>query len=150
MLMANLWQEVGLCNGAAGTVSHLLYHEGHAPPNLPIAVLVNFDNICWASPLPRSPQMCTHTTTLSRKEFWRKAPLTTAITSSNQICNHYPQKPGTNLRQSCDWHWECWIGCRLHFCCSLTLTKATRWSLSTHATSATAAHLKWKVSSRKD
>lgn len=102
MLMANLWQEVGLCNGAAGTVSHLLYHEGHAPPNLPIAVLVNFDNICWASPLPRSPQMCTHTTTLSRKEFWRKAPLTTAITSSNQICNHYPQKPGTNLRQSCD------------------------------------------------
>ena len=44
MLTANLWQEVGLCNGAAGTVYEMLYQEGHAPPNLPVAVLVQFDN----------------------------------------------------------------------------------------------------------
>ncbi len=44
MLTANLWQEVGLCNGAPGTVQQFLFHEGQAPPNLPIAVLVEFDN----------------------------------------------------------------------------------------------------------
>lgn len=43
MLTANLWQEVGLCNGAGGTVHALLYQNGHQPPDLPIAVLVNFD-----------------------------------------------------------------------------------------------------------
>ena len=44
MLTANLWQQVGLCNGAAGTVYQLLDQEGHAPPNQPIAVLVQFDD----------------------------------------------------------------------------------------------------------
>ena len=44
MLTANLWQEVGLCNGAAaGIVYKILYQEGQGPPNLPIAVLVDFD-----------------------------------------------------------------------------------------------------------
>ena len=28
MLTANLWQEVGLCNGAAGTVYQILYQDG--------------------------------------------------------------------------------------------------------------------------
>ena len=46
MLTANLWQEVVLCNGAAGTVHQILYPEGSAPPNLPIAVMVEFDNYC--------------------------------------------------------------------------------------------------------
>ena len=42
MLTANLWPEVGLCNGAAGTVQHILYQEYKNPPDLPIAALVNF------------------------------------------------------------------------------------------------------------
>ena len=42
MLTSNLWHEVGLCNGAAGTVYQILYHEGHRPPDLPIAVIVDF------------------------------------------------------------------------------------------------------------
>ena len=42
MLTSNLWQQVGLCNGATGIIDCLLYTEGHKPPNLPIAVLVNF------------------------------------------------------------------------------------------------------------
>ncbi len=46
MLTANLWQEVGLCNGAGGIVHRILYHEGHAPPSLPTAVLVDFANHC--------------------------------------------------------------------------------------------------------
>ena len=44
MLTANLWPEVGLCNGAAGTVHDILYKKKHQPPNLPIAVLVIFDH----------------------------------------------------------------------------------------------------------
>ena len=46
MLTANLSQEVGLCNGAPGTIRHLIYNDGHAPPELPIAVLVEFRNYC--------------------------------------------------------------------------------------------------------
>ena len=42
MLTSNLWQQVGLCNGAEGTVTDLLYAHGHKPPSLPIAILVNF------------------------------------------------------------------------------------------------------------
>ena len=44
MLTSNIWQQVGLCNGAAGTVYQLLYQTDNKPPDLPIAVLVNFDN----------------------------------------------------------------------------------------------------------
>lgn len=34
MLTANLWQEVGLCNGAGGTVYAILYQNDHQPPDL--------------------------------------------------------------------------------------------------------------------
>lgn len=44
VLTANVWTEVGLCNGAPGTVYQTLFMEGQAPPNLPIAVLVDFTN----------------------------------------------------------------------------------------------------------
>lgn len=46
MLTANLWQEAGLCNGAPGIVRHFIYQDGHAPPDLPIAVLVELPNYC--------------------------------------------------------------------------------------------------------
>ena len=46
MLTANLWPEVGLCNGATGTIQDFIYQEQHAPPDLPIAVLVQFNNYC--------------------------------------------------------------------------------------------------------
>ena len=42
MLTSNLWQQVGLCNGARGTIDSLLYAQGHKPPNLPIAIMVKF------------------------------------------------------------------------------------------------------------
>lgn len=44
MLTANLWSEVGLCNGATGKILNFVYQDQHAPPNLPIAVLVHFFN----------------------------------------------------------------------------------------------------------
>ena len=42
MLTANLWPEVGLCNGATGDILRFIYQDQRAPPNLPIAVLVYF------------------------------------------------------------------------------------------------------------
>ena len=43
MLTMNLWTEVGLCNGALGTVLDFVYADGQQPPCLPICVLVQFD-----------------------------------------------------------------------------------------------------------
>ena len=43
MLTSNLWVEVGLVNGAMGTVKAICYKVGQAPPHLPIAVMVQFD-----------------------------------------------------------------------------------------------------------
>ena len=43
MLTMNLWPSVGLCNGSTGTIIDIIYVENHAPPDLPIAVLVKFD-----------------------------------------------------------------------------------------------------------
>jgi ATP-dependent DNA helicase PIF1 len=43
MLTLNLWPQVGLCNGSAGTIHKILYQNGQKPPHLPIAVVVRFD-----------------------------------------------------------------------------------------------------------
>jgi len=43
MLSSNLWVEMGLVNGAMGTVQAICYQDGSAPPDLPIAVTVLFD-----------------------------------------------------------------------------------------------------------
>jgi len=43
MLITNLWVEVGLVNGAVGTVISILYQTG-GPPDLPLAVMIRFDN----------------------------------------------------------------------------------------------------------
>ena len=44
MLTANLWTEVGLANGAMGTVTSICYKSGQAPPQLPVSVMVRFDS----------------------------------------------------------------------------------------------------------
>ena len=43
MLVANLWVEAGLVNGAVGSVMSICYKSG-GPPDLPLAVMVKFDN----------------------------------------------------------------------------------------------------------
>jgi ATP-dependent DNA helicase PIF1 len=42
MLTRNLWVTCGLVNGSIGTVQGIVFEDGHKPPNLPQAVLVNF------------------------------------------------------------------------------------------------------------
>ena len=43
MITMNIWTDVGLCNGALGTVIDFIYSEGQQPLCLPICVLVQFD-----------------------------------------------------------------------------------------------------------
>ena len=43
MLTMNFWTDVGLCNGATGTVIDFIYADNHQPPDLPQAVIVKFD-----------------------------------------------------------------------------------------------------------
>ena len=43
MLTSNLWTEVGLVNGAMGTIKAICYQNGKAPPDLPTSVTVIFD-----------------------------------------------------------------------------------------------------------
>ena len=62
MLTANLWVDVGLVNGAMGTVVAICYRNG-GPPDLPTAVMVRFD--CYSGPtltdsnIPITPIRCT-------------------------------------------------------------------------------------------
>ena len=42
MLTTNLWVQVGLVNGAMGTIEAICYRSG-GPPDLPLAVMVKFD-----------------------------------------------------------------------------------------------------------
>ena len=62
MLISNLWVQVGLVNGAMGTVEAICYRSG-GPPALPLAVMVRFDN--YSGPtlhdgtVPITPIRCT-------------------------------------------------------------------------------------------
>ena len=55
MLTSNIWQQVGLCNGARGTIDSLLYGEGNKPPSLPIAILVTLQDYNGPHFLPNKP-----------------------------------------------------------------------------------------------
>ena len=44
MLNMNLGSQVGLFNGATGILRHIIYDNNHHPPDLPVAVIVDFDN----------------------------------------------------------------------------------------------------------
>lgn len=44
MLTMNLWASVGLCNGATGTIVDIIYAINHRPPDLPVAIILKFDD----------------------------------------------------------------------------------------------------------
>ncbi len=45
MLTSNLWVDVGLVNGAMGTIAVICYRSG-GPPDVPTGVVVHFDKYC--------------------------------------------------------------------------------------------------------
>ena len=53
MLTINLWAEVGLCNGATGTLLEFIYANNHQPPDLPVSVIVQFDDY-------KGPSICSN------------------------------------------------------------------------------------------
>ena len=63
MLTSNLCVDMGLVNGAIGTVVAICYRNGESPPNLPIAVPLKFDS--YGGPtlfdviVPVTPLRCT-------------------------------------------------------------------------------------------
>ena len=57
MLTCNLWQEVGLCNGASGVVHDLIFHPERPSPCLPIAALVDFPHYTGPPFLHTHPQI---------------------------------------------------------------------------------------------
>ena len=65
MLIANLWVEAGLVNGALGTVVSICYHNS-TPPDLPLAVMVRFDHYSGSTladgTIPIIPLRCTWST----------------------------------------------------------------------------------------
>lgn len=91
MLTANLWQEVGLSNGAAGTVYDIIYQEGHQPPSLPVAALVQFDDYC-------GPQFHNNCVPIAPITFeWMPTPIPSVITSSTPLCSNDSQQSGANI-----------------------------------------------------
>ena len=44
ILLMNLWTDVGLCNGATGTIVDFIYASNQQPADLPIAIIVKFDD----------------------------------------------------------------------------------------------------------
>ena len=61
MLTMNLWFDVGLCNGASGKIVDFIYNHGHSPPDLPVAVIVQFDDYCgpqFINSMPNCVPIC--------------------------------------------------------------------------------------------
>ena len=82
MLILNLWPEVDLCNGATGTVVDFIYQSDHQPPDLPIAVIVKFDNYRGPSiseTVPSCVPIC-------------------PVTTSNQLSDGFHEKQQLPLR----------------------------------------------------
>ena len=55
MLTMNLWTDVGLCNGATGTIVEFTYASNQQPPDLPIAIIVKFNDYTGPSLTNRIP-----------------------------------------------------------------------------------------------
>ena len=71
MLTMNLWASVGLCNGATGVIVDIIYATNHQPPDLPIAVIVKFDDYrgpSFSEELPSCVPICPITTSAQSLE----------------------------------------------------------------------------------
>lgn len=63
MLTMNLLPDVGLCNGATGMIIDFIYHVNHQSPDLPVAVIVQFDDYRGPS-ISNTLPICTVTISL--------------------------------------------------------------------------------------
>jgi hypothetical protein len=56
MLTANLWTEIGLTNGAAGSAKNIIFEKDAGPSNLLIAVVVEMGDWNRGPSLPGLPK----------------------------------------------------------------------------------------------
>ncbi|CAL4095220.1 unnamed protein product [Meganyctiphanes norvegica] len=57
MLLTNLWNEPGLTNGANGIVQYIVYEQGTQPTDLPLFLLVKFDQYTGPSFHPKEEKL---------------------------------------------------------------------------------------------
>ena len=72
MLTLNLWTDVGLSNGATGTILDFIYSTNQQPPDLPVAVIVKFDDYTGPSVsdnMPGCVPICPITITSDNNTF---------------------------------------------------------------------------------
>ena len=123
MLTSNLWVDMGLVNGAMGTVVAICYRNGESPPNLPIAVTVRFDSY-------RGPTLSDGTVPIT--------PLRRTWSASGGSCSrlqlppqaslgcHHPQSSRANIEQSGDRRRQEGILCRANIRCLLACSSYER------------------------
>ena len=51
----NLWADIGLCDGATGTIVDFIYVSNQQPPDLPIAIILKFNDYTGPSLTNRIP-----------------------------------------------------------------------------------------------
>ena len=90
MLTNNLWVEVGLVNGAMGTIKAICYRNG-GPPDLPQTVMVHFDN--YSGPT-------LHDGTVPITPIRRRSVLPPTTSPQISLGCHHPQVPRTHSGQS--------------------------------------------------
>lgn len=99
MLTMNLQPDVGLCNGATGMIIDFIYHVNHQPPDLPVAVIVQFDDYRGPSISNTLPSInCTNMPSDYLCSLaWQWNPRKATAASQTCICSHNPQGQGLTL-----------------------------------------------------
>ena len=97
MLISNLWVDVGLVNGAMGTIEAICYRSD-GPPDLPLAVMVHFDK--YSGPHTSRWNSSYHTYPSYLVQF-RCSVFPLTATSQASLGCHYPQVPRTHPGHSC-------------------------------------------------
>ena len=90
MLTANLWVDMGLVNGAMGTILAICYSNGGVPPHLPVAVMVRFDSYQG----PTLPDGTVPITPIRRT--WSVSGASCSAPSQAGLGSHHPQGSGPN------------------------------------------------------
>ena len=131
-LTMNIWQQVGLCNGAAGTVSEILYKTSTKPPDLPLAILVDFDTYTGSQFLTDNPKCvpipptCFEWTSNGSRLSRQQVPLQLRYA----ITIHKSQGPDPSI--SCHRHWQKRACSRMYICCFIKSEEAGPYAHSTN------------------
>ena len=116
MLTANIWQQVGLCNGAAGVVYKLNIPRRTVTTKLANCRTCRILTLHWPTIFTRQPQVYTN-------YFWMGVQqLHYAITI------HKSQRQTLHKTR----HWKVWNVLRMYICCFIKIEEIKWWNNSTY------------------